>query len=117
MLESAHTFNQKLRSEIPSTIAIPILTNLIIQVRSMLQALKYSNEPEHLVNEARRYLRGLKGNLVQLKKQKEAKALAAREAYAAEAFQRSMNPGGGYLPGTMNTLNNGPTGYGSYPGP
>lgn len=46
----------------------------------MLEALKYSNEPEHLVNEARRYLRGLKGNLVQLKKQRELKELAAREA-------------------------------------
>lgn len=66
------------------------------QVRAMLEALKYSNEPEHLVNEARRYLRGLKGNLVQMKKQKELKELAAREAYAAEAFNRSVNHGGGW---------------------
>lgn len=42
----------------------------------MIEALKYSNEPEHLVNEARRYLRGLKGNLVQLKKQRELKEQA-----------------------------------------
>ena len=62
----------------------------------MLEALKYSNEPEHLVNEARRYLRGLKGNLIQMKKQKELKELAAREAYAAEAFNRSVNHGGGW---------------------
>lgn len=62
----------------------------------MLEALKYSNEPEHLVNEARRYLRGLKGNLVQMKKQKELKELAARGAYAAEAFNRSVNHGGGW---------------------
>lgn len=44
----------------------------------MLEALKYSNEPEHLINEARRYLRGLKGNLVQLKKQKELKQQQAQ---------------------------------------
>ncbi|CAK3742410.1 related to helicase [Lecanosticta acicola] len=63
------------------------------QVRAMLEALKYSNEPEHLVNEAKRYLRGLKGNLVQMKKQKEAKEHAMRETYAREAFNRSINPG------------------------
>lgn len=57
----------------------------------MLEALKYSNEPEHLVKEANRYLRGLKGSLVQLKKQKEAKAEAARQAaYATQAFQQPM---------------------------
>lgn len=57
----------------------------------MLEALKYSNEPEHLVKEANRYLRGLKGSLVQLKKQKEAKEAAAREAaVATQAFQQPM---------------------------
>lgn len=55
----------------------------------MLEALKYSNEPEHLVKEANRYLKGLKGNLVQLKKQKEAREAAAREAaYAAQTYQQ-----------------------------
>lgn len=58
-----------------------------LQVRAMLEALKHSNEPEHLVNEARRYLRGLKGNLVQMKKQKELKEQAARDSYA-QAFQK-----------------------------
>ncbi|CAK1357625.1 unnamed protein product [Cercospora beticola] len=58
------------------------------QVRAMLEALKYSNEPEHLVNEARRYLRGLKGNLVQLKKKKEEQQHAQREAaFAAQQTQ------------------------------
>lgn len=57
----------------------------------MLDALKYSNEPEHLVTEARRYLRGLKGNLVQLKKKKEEKEHAMREAEAAAAFQYARN--------------------------
>ncbi|KAF2170286.1 hypothetical protein M409DRAFT_52019 [Zasmidium cellare ATCC 36951] len=60
------------------------------QVRAMLEALKYSNEPEHLVKEANRYLRGLKGSLVQLKKQKEAKEAAAREAAFASQFQQPM---------------------------
>lgn len=35
----------------------------------MLQALKQSNEPRHLVDAAIKYLRGVKGHLVQKKKQ------------------------------------------------
>ncbi|KAK4541522.1 hypothetical protein LTR36_007968 [Oleoguttula mirabilis] len=62
------------------------------QVRAMLETLRYSNEPEHLVTEARKYLRGLKGNLVQLKKKKEEKEHAAREAEAAAAFQYARAP-------------------------
>ena len=58
----------------------------------MLEALRNSNEPEHLVNEARRYLRGLKGNLVQLKKQKEAKIHAAREKQREEQFAKARGP-------------------------
>ena len=58
----------------------------------MLESLKNSNEPEHLVTEARRYLRGLKGNLVQMKKQKEAKVHAAREAHFEVQFQRARGP-------------------------
>lgn len=54
----------------------------------MLEALKSSNEPEHLVREATRYLKGLKGNLVQIKKQKMAKEHAAREEAAAAVFQQ-----------------------------
>jgi hypothetical protein len=53
----------------------------------MLDALKQSNEPEHLVLAATRYLKGLKGNLVQLKKQKAIKEHAAKEEAAAAAFQ------------------------------
>ena len=58
----------------------------------MMEALKSSNEPEHLINAARRYLKGLKGNLVQIKKQKETKEQAAREAEAMAAFQRARGP-------------------------
>jgi hypothetical protein len=58
----------------------------------MLEALKHSTEPEHIVAEARKYLRGLKGNLVQLKKQKEAKTHAAREAQLQEEYQRARGP-------------------------
>lgn len=61
------------------------ITDNILQVRAMLEALKHSNEPEHLVREARRYLKGLKGNLVQLKKHKAAKEHAAREEAAHAA--------------------------------
>jgi hypothetical protein len=53
----------------------------------MLDALKQSNEPEHLVLAASRYLKGLKGNLVQIKKQKAIKEHAAKEEAAAAAFQ------------------------------
>lgn len=58
----------------------------------MQEALKLSNEPEHLVTEARRYLRGLKGNLVQMKKQAEAKKHAAREAQKEATFQQARGP-------------------------
>lgn len=62
----------------------------------MLDALKSSNEPEHLVQAATRYLKGLKGNLVQIKKQKAAKEHAARESAAAAAFQQyQQQPYGG----------------------
>jgi hypothetical protein len=54
----------------------------------MLDALKSSNEPEHLVQAATRYLKSLKGNLVQLKKQKAAKEHAAKEEAVAAAFQQ-----------------------------
>nr|OQO16077.1 hypothetical protein B0A51_18421 [Rachicladosporium sp. CCFEE 5018] len=73
-----------------------------VVVRAMLDALKHSNEPEHLVREATKYLKSLKGNLVQLKKQKAAREYAAREeaAAAAAAFGRGngydgMNGNGG----------------------
>ncbi|RMZ10265.1 hypothetical protein D0864_01319 [Hortaea werneckii] len=56
----------------------------------MLESLKHSNEPEHLVAEAKRYLRALKGNLVQLKKKKEEKERAMREAEAQAAFQLNI---------------------------
>ena len=58
----------------------------------MIEALKHSNEPEHLVAEARKYLRGLKGNLVQLKKHQEAKKHAVREAQNELAFQMARGP-------------------------
>ena len=58
----------------------------------MLESLRYSNEPEHLVMEARKYLRGLKGNLVQQKKQKEAKSHAAREAHYETAYHKAAKP-------------------------
>lgn len=58
----------------------------------MLESLKHSNEPEHLVKEARRYLKGLKGNLVQLKKQAEAKKHRELEQKNEIAFQMARGP-------------------------
>ncbi|KAF2757643.1 hypothetical protein EJ05DRAFT_439944 [Pseudovirgaria hyperparasitica] len=45
------------------------------QVREMLQALKSSGEPSNIVEAATKYLRGLKGNLVQEKKKRREKAM------------------------------------------
>ncbi len=58
----------------------------------MLEALKNSNEPEHLVTEARRYLRGLKGSLVQMKKQAEQKKHAVHEAQSELTYQTARGP-------------------------
>lgn len=58
----------------------------------MLDALRNSNEPDHLVAEAKKYLKGLKGNLVQMKKQRALKKQAAREAEAEMRFARARAP-------------------------
>jgi hypothetical protein len=75
----------------------------------MLEALKYSTEPEHLVKEAKRYLTGVKGHLVQTKKQAEARRLEQEAQQAAMAYadpnaptwQYPANaaPGARYQPG------------------
>jgi chromodomain-helicase-DNA-binding protein 4 len=48
------------------------------QVRAMLEALRNSNEPKELVEAAAKYLRGVKGTLVQQKKRDREKAAAAQ---------------------------------------
>ena len=58
----------------------------------MLQALKASNEPEHLIEPATTYLKGLKGNLVQLKKRKEARIVADRERMMEVEYERARKP-------------------------
>lgn len=45
------------------------------QVRNMLEALKNSTEPRHLVEAATKYLRGVKGHLVQRKKRDREKSM------------------------------------------
>lgn len=60
------------------------------QVRAMLEALKQSNEAEHLVRDATKYLKGVKGNLVQMKRIKVQKEAAARQQEAAAALYRSV---------------------------
>ncbi|KAH3934471.1 hypothetical protein JI435_064500 [Parastagonospora nodorum SN15] len=49
------------------------------QVRAMLEALRNSNEPKELVDLASKYLRGVKGTLVQQKKRDREKAAAAAQ--------------------------------------
>lgn len=62
------------------------------QIRAMIDALKRSKEPEHLVKEAARYLKGLRGRLVKTKKQKAAKELAAQEAAKVAQLQNTNTP-------------------------
>ena len=57
----------------------------------MLEALKHSTEPEHLVKEASRYLKGLKGSLVQMKKQKLASLHEQRERVAQADLDRAFS--------------------------
>ena len=51
----------------------------------MLQALKQSSEPKYLVDAATKYLRGVKGTLVQAKKVAREKAERARMAEAGNS--------------------------------
>ena len=67
----------------------------------MLEALKYSSEPRHLVEAATKYLRGVKGHLVQKKKRDMEKAAAA----AASAAMGGAHGNGSHarsLPGVMS---------------
>lgn len=61
----------------------------------MLEALKHSTEPEHLIAEAQRYLKGLKGNLVQLKKKQEVKKME-RVAQRMRTYNQTGYPQTGY---------------------
>ena len=69
------------------------------QVRAMLEALKQSGEPRHLVQLATRYLQGVKGTLAQQKRINAEKA--AERAAAAEAARRGFAgaAGGGGVAG------------------
>ncbi|OJD34070.1 chromatin remodeling complex subunit [Diplodia corticola] len=63
------------------------------QVREMLQALKHSSEPRHLVDAAVKYLRGVKGNLVQKKKlaaEMERRGAGLPALYAAQVQREQM---------------------------
>lgn len=63
------------------------------QVREMLAALKQSPEPGHLVREARKYLTGLKGTLVQKKKIDMEKAKARVQAAQGNAVAAAATVG------------------------
>ncbi|KAK8218475.1 PHD/FYVE-zinc-finger like domain-containing protein [Phyllosticta capitalensis] len=63
------------------------------QVREMLNALKHSPEPRHIVEAATKYLRGVKGTLVQKKKQQaEKRAALAQNASAINTNGHMSNP-------------------------
>ncbi|PNS19140.1 hypothetical protein CAC42_1876 [Sphaceloma murrayae] len=64
------------------------------QVRAMLDALKQSPEAGHLVKEARKYLTGVKGTLVQKKKMEEEKRQRERSGRMGTAEGQAMGQGG-----------------------
>ncbi|EMD93235.1 hypothetical protein COCC4DRAFT_165235 [Bipolaris maydis ATCC 48331] len=64
------------------------------QVREMLEALKSSPEDKELVDAAVKYLRGVKGTLVQQKKRDKEKAALAK----AQSIPPPGYPGSGHLP-------------------
>ncbi|KAF1977413.1 hypothetical protein BU23DRAFT_526827 [Bimuria novae-zelandiae CBS 107.79] len=72
------------------------------QVREMLEALKSSPEKKELVDLATKYLRGVKGTLVQAKKKEK---------------ERFMMQAGGMPPANMVPTNNGPPSMMYYPRP
>jgi chromodomain-helicase-DNA-binding protein 4 len=63
------------------------------QVCAMLEALRNSNEPKELVDLASKYLRGVKGTLVQQKKRDREKAAAVRNGTAPAQRQQPVNAG------------------------
>jgi chromodomain-helicase-DNA-binding protein 4 len=67
------------------------------QVRAMLDALKQSPEPSHLVQAALKYLKGVKGHLVQDKK----KALEKATGAANGVMRPHMQMQNGYASGSM----------------
>jgi chromodomain-helicase-DNA-binding protein 4 len=64
------------------------------QVRAMLEALRNSNEPKELVDLAAKYLRGVKGTLVQQKKRdrEKAAAIAQNGGVAPPVPPKSLRP-------------------------
>lgn len=55
------------------------------QVRAMLEALKHSSESKHLKEEAKKYLTGVKGTIVQQKKKKDQRAKEKQRPIAPNA--------------------------------
>lgn len=61
------------------------------QVKLMIEALKQSAEPKHLVEAAMKYLRGVKGTLVQHKKQVKEKAAAKEHGTGPASAYGQLN--------------------------
>jgi chromodomain-helicase-DNA-binding protein 4 len=83
------------------------------QVRAMLEALRNSNEPKELVDLASKYLRGVKGKLVQQKKRDREKAAAVQNGTLSHAPPAPMPPrqppnnSGKYVPYAPSAATNG----------
>jgi hypothetical protein len=91
------------------------------QVREMLAALKNSPEKKELVDLAMKYLRGVKGTLVQQKKRDREKAAAAMQGLSGTPSTTSMGPqmNPGHAPYTPNGVTGGalPVQYPNFPTP
>lgn len=76
----------------------------------MLEALKNSPEKKELVDTALKYLRGVKGALVQQKKRDREKAASAKGMINSDSGQMAMGSGGTRPSGPVTTGMPGPTG-------
>jgi chromodomain-helicase-DNA-binding protein 4 len=76
-------------------------------VRTMLEALKESPEPKYIIDQATKYLRGLKGHLVQEKKKAQERALSNSGGVFESNAMRPIHPPNG-VAGPSNHL---PQGY------
>lgn len=85
------------------------------QVRAMLEALRDSNEPKELVDLASKYLRGVKGTLVQQKKRDREKAATAAQNGGVPPLpppkpRAPPNNAGKYVPYAPGSANGAPGG-------
>jgi chromodomain-helicase-DNA-binding protein 4 len=69
----------------------------------MLEALKESSEPKYLIDQATKYLRGLKGNLVREKKKALERSMTSVAGPSHSSTMQPINPPNGVVRQTNGT--------------